>query len=94
MTIRWLTSATRSRFNQLDYIAEDNPTAAARLDEEIERQTDMLAQHPMMGREGRVRGTRELVIIGSPFIVVYRVTKTRIEILRLLHGARLWPHEL
>jgi len=54
----------------------------------------LLAQYPLMGREGRVRGTRELVIIGSPFIVVYRVTKTRIEILRLLHGARLWPHEL
>jgi toxin ParE1/3/4 len=64
------------------------------LDEEIERQTDMLAQHPRMGREGRVVGTRELVIGGSPFIVVYRVKKTSIEILRLLHGARQWPRGL
>jgi toxin ParE1/3/4 len=93
LTIRWLTSATRSRFQQLDYIAEDNPTAAAGLDEEIERQTDMQAQYPLMGREGRVMGTRELAITGSPFVVVYRVTKTRIEILRLLHGAMRWPRE-
>jgi toxin ParE1/3/4 len=54
----------------------------------------MLAQHPLMGREGRVVGTRELVIGGSPFIAVYRVKKTRVEILRLLHGARRWPREL
>ncbi len=54
----------------------------------------MLAQHPLMGREGRLAGTRELVIVGSPFIAVYRVKKTRIEILRVLHGARRWPREL
>jgi toxin ParE1/3/4 len=64
------------------------------LDEEIERQTDMLAQHPLMGREGRVVGTRELIIGGSPFIVIYRGKKTRIEILRVLHGGRQWPRGL
>ena len=51
----------------------------------------MLAQHPLMGREGRVKGTRELVIGSYPFIAVYRVKKTRIEVLRWLHGARRWP---
>jgi toxin ParE1/3/4 len=75
----------------LDYIAEDNPSAAARIDEAIEHQTDMLAQHPLMGREGRVKGTRELVISRSPFIAVYRVKGKRIEILRILHGAQQWP---
>lgn len=91
MTIRWLKTATRTRFEQLDYIAEDNPSAAAQLDEEIERQTDMLSQHPLIGREGRVKGTRELVIGRSPFIAVYRVKGKRIEILRILHGAQQWP---
>jgi toxin ParE1/3/4 len=75
----------------LDYIAEDDPSAAARIDEAIEHQTDMLAQHPLMGREGRVKGTRELVISRSPFIAVYRVKGKRIEILRILHGAQQWP---
>ena len=81
----------RTRFDQLDYIAQDNPSAAVSLDEEIERQMDMLADHPLMGREGRVKGTRELVIGRSPFIAVYRVRKKRIEILRILHGAQQWP---
>ena len=91
MIVRWLKTARNNRFEQLDYIAADNPTAAARVDEEIERQTDLLAQFPNMGREGRVNGTRELVINRSPYIVVYRVKKDRIEIIRLLHGAQRWP---
>jgi toxin ParE1/3/4 len=76
---------------QLAYVAQDNPTAAVRLDEEIDRHTDMLSDYPLMGREGRVKGTRELVIGRTPFIAVYRVKQKRIEILRLLHGAQRWP---
>ena len=91
MIIRWLRTATRNRFEQLDYIAADNPAAAVRLDEANERQTDLLAQHALMGREGRVEGTRELVIDRSPFIAVYRVKKKRIEILCILHGAQQYP---
>ena len=91
MIVRWLKTARNNRFEQLDYIAADNPTAAARVDEEIERQTDLLAQFPKMGREGRVNGTRELVINRSPYIVVYRVKEDRIEIIRLLHVAQRWP---
>jgi toxin ParE1/3/4 len=91
MQIRWLKSAIDTRFAQLDYIARDNPGAAERLDDAIERQTGRLGDHPYMGREGRVSGTRELVIMRTPFIVVYRVTAARVEILRILHGAQQWP---
>jgi len=91
LTIRWLKTAFRNRLEQLAYIAQDNPAAAARSDEEIERQTDLLAQYPLMGREGRVKGTRELVVGRTPFIAVVRVKRKRIEILRLLHGAQKWP---
>ncbi len=91
MTIAWLKTALRNRFEQLDYVAQDNVEAAIRLDDEIERQVDVLADHPLMGREGRVKGTRELVIGRSPFIAVYRVQGKRIEVLRILHGAQQWP---
>ena len=91
MTIVWLKTALRTRFEQLDYVAADNVQAAIRLDEEIERQVDLLADHPLMGREGRVKGTHELVIGRTPFIAIYRVKGKRIEILRILHGAQRWP---
>ncbi len=92
MIIEWLPEAIRNRFDQLDYIAEDNATAAADQDDEIERQVKMLNDHPKMGRPGRVKGTRELVISSTPFVLVYRLKGTqRIEVLRLLHGSQLWP---
>jgi len=74
-----------------DYIAQDNPVAALETRDKIELQVKHLKQHPRMGRTGRVRGTRELVITGLPYIIVYRAKKTAVEIVRVLHGAQLWP---
>lgn len=91
MIVCWLKSADRNRFDPLAYIAQDNSAAALTLDGEIERQIDLLAKYPLMGREGRVKGTRELVISRTPYIAVYRVKRKRVEILRLLHGAQRWP---
>ena len=47
----------------------------------------ILTVHPAAGHLGRVNNTRDLVINGVPFIVIYRQLKTlqRIEILRVLH---------
>ena len=92
MIIDWLPEAIRNRFDQLDYIADDTPLAAADQDDEIDRQVNLLQDHPKMGRPGRVKGTRELVISSTPFVLVYRLKGTqRIEVLRLLHGSQLWP---
>jgi toxin ParE1/3/4 len=52
---------------------------------------ELLGRHPGLGRGGRVPGTRELVLRPLPFIVVYRVRRSRIEVIALLHGARKWP---
>lgn len=92
MIIDWLPDANRNRFEQLDHIAKDTPLAAANQDDEIERQVNMLSQHPKMGRPGRMKGTRELVISNTPFIAVYRLKGTqRIEVINLLHGSQQWP---
>ena len=91
MEILWLKSAIAMRLAQLDYIAADNPTAAIELDQRIDQQIDRLADHPRMGRAGRVRGTREMIITRTPFIAIYRIKANRIEILRIVHGAQQWP---
>lgn len=93
MILVWLPVAAEERFEQLDYIAQDNPLAAISQDEEIERQTSLLVEQPDMGRVGRVKGTRELVISQTPFVAVYRIKGERIEILRFLHGAQKWPRK-
>ena len=91
MSIRWLPQAQSNRLEQLEFIAQDNPLAAINQDEEIERQINMLLAHPQMGRPGRVAGTRELVISGTPFVVIYRLQGQSIEVIRLLHSAQQWP---
>jgi toxin ParE1/3/4 len=40
---------------------------------------------------GRVEGTRELVIRGLPFIVIYRVTVDSVDLLAVIHGAQQYP---
>ncbi len=53
----------------------------------------ILPDHPRAGRQGRLKNTRELVIDGIPFVVIYRenVSTDCLEILRVLHDAQQWP---
>ncbi|WP_371196313.1 type II toxin-antitoxin system RelE/ParE family toxin [Glaciecola sp. SC05] len=53
----------------------------------------ILPDHPRAGRQGRLKNTRELVIDGVPFIVIYRenISTNYIEVLRVLHDAQQWP---
>ena len=43
------------------------------------------------GRPGRIEETRESVINRTPYILAYRIHDKAIIILRILHGAQLWP---
>ena len=74
-----------------DYISAENPLAASTVIKRIEAATKALGAFPEIGRPGRVEGTRELVVSGTPFILPYRVFKNRIEILAVIHAARRWP---
>ena len=78
-----------------DYISGDDPVAAVRTVLKIAQSVgDLLAEHPGLGRPGRVADTRELVVPGTPFVVAYRVRAAEVQILRVLHGARRWPEDL
>jgi toxin ParE1/3/4 len=74
-------------------MAADNEPAATKIANYIWNSVDMLARHPMAGRAGRVPGTRELVITGTPIIVAYRIEKNEVRVLAVLHAAREWPEE-
>jgi toxin ParE1/3/4 len=94
MRLEWLSQALHDFSEIIDYIAEDNPLAAIEQGDEIESQVVRLLDNRHLGRQGRIKGTRELVIVRTPYIVAYRVKKEAIQILRILHGARLWPDSL
>ena len=72
-------------------ITADNPAAAARVIQRIRTAVERLREFPALGRPGRVLGTRELVIPGTPFIVPYRVVDDAVQIITVMHGAQRWP---
>lgn len=76
------------------YVAADSPPAAERLALLIETKAQVLIDQPNMGRPGRVDGTREFVVTGTPYILPYRVRDGRVEILAALHASRQWPGQL
>jgi addiction module RelE/StbE family toxin len=76
------------------HIARDNPAAAEKIIGRILDAAERLADYPSMGRPGRIEGTRELVITGTPFIVTYRIRRNDLQILAVMHTSRKWPEEL
>lgn len=91
MRVRWLRKALANLEAEADYIAQDNPIAARRLVRNIFQAVQLLKKNPAIGRAGRVAGTRELVVPGTPYIIPYRVRGGTVEILRVFHAARKWP---
>jgi len=92
--LEWSAFAIEDRDGIFDYIEEDSPHAAVVVDDRIRMQVRQLLQFPETGRPGRIEGTRELVIIRTPYIAAYRITGDTVRILRVLHGAQLWPDEM
>lgn len=92
MRVRWLSRAADDLEHLYEYIAQDNPEAAASEAGKVVEAVKHLGDCPASGRPGRVPGTRELVI--SRYIVAYRVKDGVVQILRVLHAARKWPEKL
>ncbi len=91
MRVHWARAASRHVEEIGDYIARVDAAAADRMLLRIREQAETLAEHSHIGRAGRVEGTRELVISGSPYIAVYRVREDDVEIVAVFHAARRWP---
>ena len=91
--VSWLAKALRNLENEAEYIAGENSAAAEALVRRIHEAVGRLQTNPAMGRPGRIHGTRELVVPGTPHINPYRVKPrlNRVEILRVFHGSRRLP---
>jgi addiction module RelE/StbE family toxin len=91
LSVRWLRAALRDLDAQATFIAEDNPRAASAMVGRVRGAVERLSDHPELGRVGRVPGTRELVVPGTPYVIPYRVKGGAVEVLRVFHGAQRGP---
>ena len=90
MKVIWTPEAQQDRADIWDYIAAHNPHAAARIDELFSHAAARLAEHPKLGRPGKIAGTRELIPHES-YRLVYEIGQETVWLLALVHTARQWP---
>lgn len=90
MRVIWTPEAQLDRADVWDYIAADNPQAAARMDELFSKAAGRLATHPKLGRTGQISDARELIPHES-YRLVYEIGAERVWVLALVHTARQWP---
>ena len=94
LPIEWSQAARDDLARLYLHIAPQNPAAALALHQRIIGCISLLAARPHIGRPGRVPGTRELVIANTAYIVPYRVSGKRLQILRVYHSSSKWPESL
>ena len=94
MNIVWSPRAIEHLKHLRAYIAQDNPKAANRVAAAQLEAVERLAELPNLGRPGRVAGTRELVVPGTPYVIPYRLRGDRLEIIAVFHGRQKWPQRL
>jgi addiction module RelE/StbE family toxin len=90
--IRWSDEAERDLVQILDFIAERNPEAADRMRDRFVRAVKNLQDLPLIYREGRVSGTREIVVHPN-YVLIYRIAIDAVWIVNVLHTARRYPPE-
>lgn len=72
-----------------DYIAADNPVAAAKLIDDVEEACERFARHPGLGvnRDDLLQGIR-LFPVRKTYVVFYRHTEDAVEIVRVVNARR------
>jgi addiction module RelE/StbE family toxin len=95
MRIHWTENAIDHLVNIYEYIAINSPTYGRRMVDKITRRSEQIAEHPLSGRrvpEYDAEDIREL--IEWPYRIIYRIKPDQIDVVAVIHGARLLPDEL
>jgi len=91
----WHPHADADLENLISYTAKEFPLTAARWLEMIRNQANLLSTHPKLysGKAGNVEGTREMIIDGAPFWLVfaYKNNNKAVGILRVFRDGKDKP---
>jgi len=73
MKLRWTPRAVADLEEISDYLVAASPQAWEHLLQRLERLSEAILDFPLMGKAGLVPGTREFVVSGTPYILVFQV---------------------
>ena len=82
--LEWTRTAQRQYLEQIAWIAQQNPAAAQNVQRRIEHSLDLIQANPGIGTPDRKQRRRHPVP-RTPFTLYYRVKRSSIHILRVLH---------
>lgn len=88
MRIRWTPAAAADLRSISDYLKEHHPQYRQPTLRKLYDTIRALKEWPGRGRPGREEGTREILFQPLPYVAIYRVRESTIEVLRIYHGAQ------
>lgn len=91
LPVEWKPAAVWDLIEITDYIAQENPLAAEKMNRLLTETAERLGEMPYSSRSGRVAGTREKIAHPN-YIIVYRVATDKLEILNIVHSRRNYPN--
>jgi plasmid stabilization system protein ParE len=95
MNVQWTEQAIRHLTAIRDYIAQTSPRHAQGMVDRITRRSQQLAIAPELGgmvMEYADPQIRE--VVEPPYRIIYQVGTDQVDVLAVIHGARLLPHDL
>ncbi len=95
MRIHWTQNAVEHLVNIYEYIALNSPTYAKGMVDKITRRSEQIADQPLSGRkvpEYQADDIREL--IEKPYRIIYRLKADQIDVIAVIHCARLMPEDI
>lgn len=95
MRVHWTQNAIEHLVNIYEHIALNSPTYAKAMVDKITRRSEQIADQPLSGRkvpEYQTDDIREL--IENPYRIIYRIKADQIDVVAVIHGARLLPEDI
>jgi toxin ParE1/3/4 len=91
LPIIWLPRAQGDLAGIIEYIAQDNPLAAKRMQQRLNDAVLPLSEHPyLFARSARMPSCREIVVHPN-YILIYRVGAVSIDVVRIVHARQQYP---
>ncbi len=90
MNVHWTENATKHLLGIYEYIAQDSPFYAERIVDKLTRRSEQIGAFPQSGRmvpEYSSEDIRE--VIEAPNRIIYRIKQDQIDVIAVVHGARL-----
>jgi len=94
MRVHWTENAIGHLVNIYEYIAINSPTYGKRMVDRITRRSEQIAEQPLSGRKVQEYDAEDIrELIEKPYRIIYRMKQHQIDVVAIIHGARILPDE-